>query len=33
MIEEGQLSAAQLTDMGICPTCFDRENGLYQHLG
>ena len=27
MIEEGQLSAAQLTDMGICPTCFDRENG------
>ncbi len=21
------LSAAELTDMGICPTCFNRENG------
>ena len=22
-----RLSPAELTDMGICPTCFDRENG------
>ena len=31
MIQEGQVTNADLTDSGICPTCFDREhnNCLY----
>ena len=27
MIKEKKISAADLTDSGICPTCFNRENG------
>lgn len=27
MIEEGTVTNADLTDSGICPTCFDREHG------
>ena len=26
-IKEGKVGAAELTDAGICPTCFNRENG------
>lgn len=26
-IEEGRLTVADLVDAGVCPTCFDRENG------
>ena len=27
MIKEGTVTNADLTDSGICPTCFDREHG------
>ncbi len=27
LIKSGKVGAAELTDSGICPTCFDRENG------
>ena len=27
LIKEGKVTNADLTDSGICPTCFDRENG------
>ena len=27
LIKEGKIGPADLTDSGICPTCFDRENG------
>ena len=27
LIKEGKVGAAELTDSGICPTCFDRNNG------
>ena len=26
LIKEGKIGAADLTDSGICPTCFDKEN-------
>ena len=26
LIKEGKVGAADLTDSGICPTCFNREN-------
>lgn len=26
LVKSGEVSAADLTDSGICPTCFDREN-------
>lgn len=26
LIKEGKVGAADLTDSGICPTCFDKEN-------
>jgi histidine triad (HIT) family protein len=26
LIKEGKVGAAELTDSGICPTCFNREN-------
>ena len=26
LIKEGKVAAADLTDSGICPTCFNREN-------
>lgn len=27
LIKEGKVGPAELTDSGICPTCFDRANG------
>ena len=27
LIKEGKVGAADLTDSGICPTCFNKENG------
>lgn len=27
LIKKGEVTAADLTDLGICPTCFDRQNG------
>lgn len=27
LIKKGEVTAADLTDSGICPTCFDRQNG------
>ena len=26
LIEEGEVKAKDLTDAGICPTCFDKDN-------
>ena len=27
LIKKGEIGAAELTDAGICPTCFNKENG------
>ena len=27
LVKEGKVTAADLTDAGICPTCFDKANG------
>ena len=31
LIKEGKVEAADLTDSGICPTCFNRENDEVLH--